>query len=179
MSIADICLDQFKKEIASVRKAPFTFAIAFAIASIIGSGSLYWAFNWEMWNVFEMKKTLIAALTEENERLKSSKDIKQRSETEEQKEKKDLVAIEGRVFSHEQVILDGFSYRNCTFDNVVFLFNGGPGEIINCTLKAGKNGFLSFNKPIERTIKILHTMGMLRAEINPLAVLKPGPTSQP
>jgi hypothetical protein len=99
MSLTETCLAQFKKEIASVRKAPFTFLIAVAIASLLGSGGLYWVFNWEMWNFIEMKKALIAALTEENDRLKSSKDVKQRSETEEKQEKKDLVVMRGD-YSH-------------------------------------------------------------------------------
>lgn len=156
-----------------MRKVPFIFFIAVAMASLLGSGGLYWAFNWQMWNVLEMKKSLIVALTEENDRLKSSKDIKQRSDQEAQREKSELVTVEGRVFSHEQVILDGFSYRNCTFYNVVFLFNGGPGEI-NCIVKSGNNGFLTFSKPVERTIKILHGLGMLRPGIDPKAILKFG-----
>jgi len=179
MSLTDTCIAQFSKEISSVRKSPFIFFIALAVTSLIVGGSLYWLFNWQMWNVFTMKNTLITELSQENDRLKSGKDIKERSEKEEQREKRELMIIDGKEFSHEQVILDGFSYRNCIFANVVFVFNGGPGEIINCTVKAGNNGVLSFNKPVERTIKVLHGLGLLKAEINPQIVLPPGPMRPP
>lgn len=64
MSFTDTCLAQFSKEIASVRKAPFTFVIAVAVTGLFVGGSLYWVFNWEMWNVLEMRNARITELIE-------------------------------------------------------------------------------------------------------------------
>lgn len=42
--------------------------------------------------------------------------------------------IEGKTFSNEKVLLDGFSYKNCTFESVTFIYQGdAPFELVNNT----------------------------------------------
>lgn len=39
---------------------------------------------------------------------------------------------ENELFDGVTVTLDGNSYRNCTFTNVLFHYSGGPVEMDNC-----------------------------------------------
>jgi hypothetical protein len=42
------------------------------------------------------------------------------------------IVVVGKIFTNEKVVLDGYSYSNCTFENVTFVFNGmTPVTMIN------------------------------------------------
>ena len=65
--------NHIQEQLVAVKRSPGPFAIAVLLASIFGSGALYWFFNWEMWNVLEMKDRRIAELKED---LKTNKKTK-------------------------------------------------------------------------------------------------------
>lgn len=42
--------------------------------------------------------------------------------------------FEGKTFEGETVSLDGNTYRDCTFGNVLFQYSGGPLTMSNCEM---------------------------------------------
>jgi hypothetical protein len=61
MSITDFCSNIFKKELASVKKAPVIFITAVLFVAVPLGIGLYVVFNWQMWNVIQMQKDEIAS----------------------------------------------------------------------------------------------------------------------
>jgi hypothetical protein len=41
---------------------------------------------------------------------------------------KPLIAVTKKLFHNERVPLDGYRYSDCKFENVTFVYNGGPAE---------------------------------------------------
>ena len=58
-----------------------------------------------------------------------------------------------------EVALDRMSYRHCEFDNVVFVYNGGPMEFIDNTVR----GFTirSDNDEINNAFQLLAQFGVI------------------
>ena len=67
-------------------------------------------------------------------------------------------------FVHVDVELDRNSYRNCEFDNVVFVYNGGPMEFCNNTVR----GFTirSDNAEINNMLHLLDQLGLINVGKN-------------
>lgn len=51
--------------------------------------------------------------------------------------KHDAMQFEGAVFRNQAVELDGARFDNCTFDNVVLVYGGGPLHLAGCTFTGG------------------------------------------
>jgi hypothetical protein len=45
-----------------------------------------------------------------------------------------LKSIMGRTLQNERVILDGYAYIGCAFNQVTFVFNGGPCTVTRCSV---------------------------------------------
>jgi len=74
----------------------------------------------------------------------------------------ELEHIEGNTFRNERVILDGKRYLKCTFENVTFVYGGGPGELYQNEIKGQLRFNISGNKEISRMVYILQVLGALR-----------------
>ena len=72
-----------------------------------------------------------------------------------------LEHIEGRTFRRERVVLDGKRYLECTFDNVTFVYNGGPGELYQNEIIGPIHFDIAGNKEISRMVYILQRLGAL------------------
>ena len=77
--------------------------------------------------------------------------------------KKPLIMVQGKFYRSERVILDGYHYDHCTFENVTFVYNGGPGQFSFNTMK----GFtLASDKPeINSAFKMLFDLGLLKVQM--------------
>ena len=68
-----------------------------------------------------------------------------------------LTLVENQTIRRATVVLDGHHYKNCTFDQVTFRFDGGPFEWTNC---ASTNASIhSDNKMIKAYEKALALIG--------------------
>lgn len=73
--------------------------------------------------------------------------------------------IYSKSFVNEKVILDGFIYHECNFTNVTFVWNGGAGGILHCTV-SGHKRLETFHTTAVATIDILKGMGFLEKEFS-------------
>jgi hypothetical protein len=69
--------------------------------------------------------------------------------------------INGGVYSLDRVPLDYKIYKNCDFENVTFMWNGGPGSLTDSRIKMPFN-ITSDNPTINNTVLILKNLGWLK-----------------
>jgi hypothetical protein len=75
-----------------------------------------------------------------------------------------LVEVRGRTFRNEKVLLDGYKYTDCVFENVTFVYGGtGATELSHSTMKGF--AFQPGSPAVGSTVKILGGLGMLREGI--------------
>jgi hypothetical protein len=76
---------------------------------------------------------------------------------------KPLTTVTGKLFKNERVMLDGFKYTRCTFENVTLVYNGGNGEFAYNTVR----GFmLASDVPqINYVMKMLFDLGFLKVPL--------------
>lgn len=84
--------------------------------------------------------------------------------------------IAGKHFLNEKVPLDGISYRNCTFQNVTFVFNGTHAfEFTGNTINGAQ--IVSENPAINGTLMLLRGIGFLSDHVH--VVAPPGVRAEP
>ena len=83
--------------------------------------------------------------------------------------------VVSRTFVNEIVDIDGKSYRNCTFRNVTFQFNGGEGQIMDCVFQGPPQHIRTENPAVMGTVAILKGLGFL----DPNFALQAGPYRHP
>ena len=71
------------------------------------------------------------------------------------------IVVAKKTFTNERILLDGHAYRNCTFENVTFVFNGtSPFEFsrnkINGTMR-----FASDNPSVQGTFNWFRGFGLI------------------
>jgi len=69
--------------------------------------------------------------------------------------------VEKKRFANERVPLDGYIYRDCTFENVTFVYNGTRGVELSGNRLVGKQRIASDNPSIDITILLLRGLGGL------------------
>jgi hypothetical protein len=73
-----------------------------------------------------------------------------------------LQEIVGQEFKNTKVVLDGYIYTDCTFENVTFRWDGGPSAVRGTRTKIiGTRRFESFNPSAVNTVDILDALGFL------------------
>lgn len=81
--------------------------------------------------------------------------------------------VRGKTFRNERVLLDGFDYEGCTFENVTLVYNGGAGRMHNNKVA----GFIitSDVPEIHSAITLLFNLGLLKIPVmdDTGAVLQP------
>ena len=71
------------------------------------------------------------------------------------------IVVSKKTFVNERVMLDGRAYRNCTFENVTFVFNGTePFELTGNTIN-GRIQLASDNPSISGTFAMMRGLGLL------------------
>lgn len=178
MSFTELCFNQYQQELAVVKRAPF----AVVIASLVIGGIGVFLFHMSMFAVISMKDSQLD--TQEKEIGRLTKRVGELSD----KELQGLLAgkpptaestvapayspgmtvplkvIVGKRFFNEHVFLDGYSYRNCTFENVTFVYNGGHTEMIDGSFK-GIPGVKSSSATVQQMLKILRGIRWLKDNV--------------
>ncbi len=75
------------------------------------------------------------------------------------------IKVIGKTFTNEKVIIDGYSYRDCTFNNVTFVYNGTTTiQLSNCKI----NGFqlTSENVAVEGAFMLMAALVKLPDNFN-------------
>jgi len=154
----DAITSQFKKELAVVKKAPFACLVTSVVLGIMW----VYAFHWSMVAVISMKDDLIKAQEQQIAKLNVGKS----GETEVSAKKdsrRPLEVIEKKTFINEKVLLDGYKYVDCIFDNVSIVYNGGFSEVINTrVIHPERLIFRSESPTVNQLIKIFRGMGAFR-----------------
>jgi hypothetical protein len=89
-----------------------------------------------------------------------------------------LTQIRGQTFKDQTVPLDGKEYIDCTFDNVVFAFEGKAGfQLTNVHFEKGsKFGISSDNPVVKATLQLMTVFVKLeRGEVQPESGVKEAP----
>jgi hypothetical protein len=77
------------------------------------------------------------------------------------------IVVPCRLFINEQVILDDRIYRNCTFENVTFMFNGtAPFELTGNHIN-GRMAIATENPAVESTVMWLRGLGAENIDVDP------------
>ena len=71
--------------------------------------------------------------------------------------------VAGRTLENSQVTLDGNSFTDCTFRNVTFKWDGGPGTIVRGRVEGSKR-FETDNGLIADTVDILKALNFLEPQ---------------
>jgi hypothetical protein len=85
--------------------------------------------------------------------------------------KKPLV-IAGKRFLNDNVILDGFDYRDCVFEHVTFVFNGTTSISMTGNKIVGGFKIKTENPSVDATVMLLRGLGMLSDKLD---MMTPGP----
>lgn len=166
MWLLDIAEKYGKKELQVVKKAPFVTIAASLMLSII------WviAFHISMAAVIGMQKDLTDAYEKENIRLKAkyepqamTGDEKKKHEASKDGPMLNLKVVERKKFANQEVPLDGYSYYDCVFDNVTFLFNGEPSQLINVKV-LNYARVKTFDDRVRGTFTLLKSLKILRPD---------------
>ena len=48
-----------------------------------------------------------------------------------------MIEIFGQTYTKQELVLDGCSYRGCTFDECVLIYRGGPAQVATCYISPG------------------------------------------
>jgi hypothetical protein len=71
-----------------------------------------------------------------------------------------MVEVYDEYFYNEKVVLDWHSYIDCTFENVTFVYNGGPVNFRHNTVRGDRN-FASGNPDVNEVIALLKGFHLL------------------
>lgn len=71
-----------------------------------------------------------------------------------------LQQISNKHFLNQEVVLDGKSFVNCTFENVKFVYSGNPTQIVNYKA-VGKMAFETSHPRISNALRVLEMMGLV------------------
>jgi hypothetical protein len=74
--------------------------------------------------------------------------------------------ISKKIFTNERVVLDGKAFRDCTFENVTYVFNGTRPFALSKNHFNGRIQVASDNPSIQGTFIWLRGLGLLRSEID-------------
>lgn len=158
-------LDYIQKEWSVIRKIPITIIVIIAI--------VYFSINWIFKERLTAKGDLINS---KNEKIASlEKDLKTGPQTiykntitiyEDAESKwgsKMLKMVIGKTFQDERVELDGYSYRNCKFIDVTFVYKGEtPYHLIDIVC-IGQPGFdISSRKSLSGLVRLLEATNNLK-----------------
>jgi hypothetical protein len=74
-----------------------------------------------------------------------------------------LKSITGRTFQNERVPLDGCAYIGCAFNQVTFVFNGGPCSVTRCSVN-GRPRIETSNTQLLNLMALLSVLKFLAPE---------------
>jgi hypothetical protein len=77
---------------------------------------------------------------------------------------KKLTEVRGKVFVNEKVLLDGYHYTFCRFQNVTFIYNGVAPTALDNNEIAGYN-VQTDNPALLQNTTLLKGLGMLKPDI--------------
>jgi len=100
-----------------------------------------------------MKEDLIQTQVQQINQLKAGKpDETTKSASSDNNPFPPLKLIEKQKFRNEKVLLDGYKYVDCIFENVTLVYNGGPSEVINTQVHFNKTvPFETTNRTVKQT----------------------------
>jgi hypothetical protein len=73
-----------------------------------------------------------------------------------------LIEIKNKSFLNERVLLDGHSYKDCTFTNVKFVYNGTTPTVIIRSYFKGVNAVASDNPVVNSTAVMMKGLGFAK-----------------
>jgi hypothetical protein len=77
-------------------------------------------------------------------------------ETDEKWEQFKYTDISGRTYRNETVLLDGFSFTNCTWEDVTFVYNGTAPTVFDCRWRTtGVFNIRTENPAVKMTVRII------------------------
>ena len=76
------------------------------------------------------------------------------------------ISVVNKAFRNEEVLLDGYSYDHCTFENVTFVYNGTTAPQMMFPTIRGSFNLRSDNVAVEGTLAMLKGFGMLQPDVN-------------
>jgi hypothetical protein len=89
------------------------------------------------------------------------------------KETKALTSVIGKSFKNQKVVLDGFSYSDCSFENITFEYSGGTFALTHNHISGGML-FSTKNEAIDAFIQLINAFGFLKIPVlGPQGVISP------
>jgi hypothetical protein len=84
-------------------------------------------------------------------------------------EKYQYTEVSGRTFRNETVLLDGFSFTNCTWEDVTFVYNGTAPTVFDCSWKKSDTFNIRTDHPsVKMTLRIIE--GFQKATGKPITL---------
>ena len=139
-----------------IKKAPFACLVTSALLGVI------WvtAFHVSMSTTIGMKEDLIQAQAQQITQLKAGKPHE--TDKLENTPSAPLKVFEKKTFRNEKVLLDGYKYIDCTFENVTLVYNGGPSEVRGTRITFNESlPFETSSLAVKQIIKIFAAIGVL------------------
>jgi hypothetical protein len=85
-----------------------------------------------------------------------------------------LIEVDNKIFRHEDVVLDGYSYKNCQFDSVRFIYNGGLSALKDCIFTPTSVAIATTNATVGSTIILLTALRLFHPEYRSPIPIEPG-----
>jgi hypothetical protein len=149
LTLIDRWNDIFSKEGSVLSK----IALGFLIFGIISTG-IFW---------LTRKKEKLEKKGTPTERPKDLIQVK--TINRDAPEQNKLIAVMNKAFVNQRVLLDGYIYSKCKFENVTLVYNGeGPFALVEVTFQ-GLYGISSDSPNIQRILKLMKDMGYLKEEV--------------
>ncbi len=164
-------LDYIKKEGSVIKEAPISYGITVIISIvivIIVTNGIY-ALNLKIKNdLIDSQEKKIESLEGENEKLKLQSQGEETTiytpkESASKWSSIQKTPIIGKTFKNERVELDGFSYIECKFINVTFVYKGeAPYDMVNIEFIGTPRFDISSSEPLGGLIKLLEGTNHLK-----------------
>ncbi|HEY2247178.1 MAG TPA: hypothetical protein VGH70_07030 [Bradyrhizobium sp.] len=139
----------------------------FALILLGMFAAVWWLVSWFHARVIHSKNAQIEskdAQIELLERQIKAERKKQPSDTRISASHEDapLMIVTDKHFINQRVVLDGYRYSHCIFENVTLVYNGGPTSLTH-------NGFKGFvltsdNHEIASAMRLMFDLGMLKLQ---------------
>jgi hypothetical protein len=162
-------LDRLREEAAMIRAAPLSFSLAVVACLVLSFMLVRWIYKErltaanDLLNYYKEKTSISRLSPEEITSLKKAW------------EKSEKKLVFGKTFRNEKVPLDGFSYVECEFTNVNFVFNGdAPFDLIRNKISGA--WIETKNPALTSLIDLLKALNMINPKI---PVIKRAPNESP
>ncbi len=151
-------IDRLREEGAIIKAAPLSFALVVILSLLIAFFAARWIYSERL----NSAKELLGFYKDKSSISQLKPDQVETLEKSWKSAKKEVVRH--KKFKNEEVLLDGFSYEECEFENVTFVFNGdAPFDLVKNKIQGA---VLKTKSPsISGFLQLLKEFGFVKPEI--------------